>query len=161
MTKHEIIKTIDSVKKGTFVRIVYQSELPLTAAAKKAGHVIVKHTEKVVRIGVNYGNIAKVQEAEAARTELKREYTPWCHWEIEDILAKHNTKDDYYLSFATVNGMGHHTKSTYFMDGSTATINEVMDSELVLPSYFKGTGEAPAVQKVNISNIIQLGGHRA
>ena len=65
MTKHEIIKTIDSVKKGTFVRIVYQSELPLTAAAKKAGHVIVKHTEKVVRLGVNYGNIAKVQEAEA------------------------------------------------------------------------------------------------
>ena len=161
MTRHEIIKTIDSVKRGTFVRIVYQSELPLTAAAKRAGHVIVKHTEKVVRLGVNYGNIAKVQESEAERTEPKREYTPWCHWEIQDILAKHNTKDDYYLSFATVNGIGHHTKSTYFIDGSTATINEVMDSELVLPSYFKGTGEAPAVQKVNISNIIQLGGHRA
>ena len=47
------------------------------------------------------------------------------------------------------------------MNGSTATLNEVMDSALVLPSYFKGTGEAPAVQKVNINNIIQLGGHRA
>ena len=160
MTKHEIIKTIDSVKKGTFVRIVYQSELPLTAAAKKAGHVIVKHTEKVVRLGVNYGNIAKVQEAEAARTEPKREYTPWCHWEIQDILAKHNTKDDYYLSFATVDGMGHHTKSTYFMNGETATINEVRDSAYVLPSYFKNNGEAPVVQKVNINNIIELGGHR-
>lgn len=161
MTKHEIIRTIDTVKKGTFVRIVYQTELPLTAAAKRAGHVIVKHTEKVVRLGVNYGNIAKVQEAEAARSEPKREYTPWCHWEIEDILAKHNTKDDYYLSFATVDGVGHHTKNTYFMNGNTATISEVMDSALVLPSYFKGTGEAPTVQKVNINNIIQLGGHRA
>lgn len=161
MTKHEIIRTVETVKKGTFVRIVYQTELPLTAAAKRSGHVIIKHTEKVVRLGVNYGNIATVQEAEAVRTEPKREYTPWCHWEIEDILAKHNTKDDYYLSFATVNGIGHHTKSTYFMNGSTVALNEVMDSELVLPSYFKGTGEAPAVQKVNINNIIQLGGHRA
>lgn len=160
MTRHEIIKAVDTVKKGTFVRIVYETELPLTAAAKRAGHVIVKHTEKVVRLGVNYGNISKVQKAEEARTEPKREYTPWCHWEIENILAKHNTKDDYYLSFATVDGMGHHTKTTYFVDGVTATFDEVKESEFVLPSHFKNSGEAPVVQKVNINNIIQLGGHR-
>lgn len=160
MTKHEIIRTVNDVKKGTFVRIVYQTELPLTSAAKKSGHVIVKHTEKVVRLGVNYGNIAKVQTAESQRTEPKREYAPWCHWEIKDVLAKHNTKDDYYLSFATVDGKGHHTKNKYFIDGVAASLDDVKESNMILPSYFKSSSDAPAVQKVNINNIIQLGGHR-
>lgn len=160
MTKHEIIRSIGDIKKGTFVRIVYQTELPLTAAAKKAGHIIIKRTEKVVRLGVNYGHIAKVQEYEAERIEPKREVTPWCHWEIKDILAKHNTKDDYYLSFATVEGNGHHTKNEYFIDGKSATFQMIEDSSFVLPSYFKGNGEFPVVQKVNINNVIQIGGRR-
>ena len=88
MTKHEIIRTIETVKKGTFVRIVYQTELPLTAAAKRAGHVIVKHTEKVVRLGVNYGNIAKVQEAEAARKAAEPTATEKLLAEILETLKK-------------------------------------------------------------------------
>lgn len=160
MTRHEIIRSIEDIKKGTFVRIVYQTELPLTAEAKRSGHVIIKQTEKVVRLGVNYSNIAKVQKQEAERTEPKREYTPWCHWEIPNILAKHNTKDDYYLSFASIDGKGHHTKNKYFINGTTATRKMVEECPFILPSYFKSSGEAPVVQKVNINNIIQLGGHR-
>ena len=161
MTKHEIIRTVDAIKKGTFVRIVYRTELPLCAAAKKSGHVIIKETEKVVRIGVDYKNIARVKEAESARTAPKRERSAWCHWEIPHVLAKHNNRDDYYLSVATVEGNGHHTKNSYFIDGTQVTRSDVENSNYVLPSYFNQSGEYATVQNINITNIIKLGGHRA
>ncbi len=159
MVKHEIIKAVGGIRKGTFTRIVYTSEPTLSAAGKKSGVTIVKHTEKVVRVGVHYPNIAAVQKKDNERTEPKREVTPWCHWEIPDILAKHNTKEAYYLAFASVN-QGHNTKTTWFMDGQEVTKEEIMESGYVIPSYFKKDGEMPITQHVNIDNIIELGNRK-
>lgn len=159
MTKFEILRAIEPIKKGTFTRIVYTSLPTLSAAGKKAGVEVVKHTQKVVRLGVHYGNIAAVKQAEAERTEPKREVTPWSHWEIPDILAKHNTKDAYYLSFASVN-KGHNTKTVYYVNGEEVTKQFLEESGYVIPSYFKNNGELPVVQKVNIENIISIGESR-
>ena len=160
MTRNEVIRAIEGIHKGSFTRIVYCTELPLTAQAKKENNELVKHTEKVVRFGVDYYNIAKVIAEEALRTEPKTERSSWCHWEIENLLAKHNTRDDYYLSFATVNH-GSHTMNKYFLNGREMSYQEVVDSGLVIPSYFNNTKDVLAIQKVNINNIIELGGHRA
>lgn len=157
MTKQNIITAIEGIKKGTFVHIVYETELPMTAAARKKAISILKRTEKVVRVGVDYNNIEAVKKIEEQRTEPKQERAPWCHWEIPHILAKHNTKDDYYLSVATVNH-GAHTKTTYIKDGNVISLTEVKKSECVLPSYFKSSSEIPVVQTINIKNIIELGG---
>lgn len=159
MQVEEIIQKAKETKRGTFIRIVYETILPVTAAARKLGYVVTKRTEKVVRLGVNYGHIAKVIEQEAASTGDKRVVTPWYHWVEKDLIAKHNTKDDYYISFATVN-KGSHSRSSYFINGQEASFTEVADSNTVIPSYFKSSGEAPVVQKVNVNNIIELGGSR-
>lgn len=158
MTRTEILNSIRDIKKGTFTRIIYTSEPTLSAAGKKAGVSIIKHTEKTVRLGVAYQNMQAVKEAEAARTEPKREIASWCHWEVEDILAKHNTKDAYYLAFSYVNGTGHNTKSQYYLNGKVISVEELKESGFIVPSYFKEGKEAPVTQRVNIDNIIQIGG---
>lgn len=160
MTKNQILGAVDKIKRGAFVKIVYRTELPMLAAAKKQGVSASKITEKVVRLGVDYNNIKAVAEKEATRTTPKREVTSWCHWEIPNILAQHNTKEDMYLAFATVNG-GSHTKTQYMLNGVTATKQEVESANVVIPSYFKSSGDIPEVQRVNINNIIQLGECRA
>lgn len=158
MRKHEIIAAVNNTKKGAFTRIVYTSEPTLSAAGKKSGVTIVKHTEKTVRIGVKYHNMEAVKVAEAARTEPKREVTPWCHWEVEDILAKHNTKEAYYLAVSYVNG-GHHTKSEFYLNGEPITVEQLKETGYVVPSYFKQDREVPVTQKINIENIITIGGN--
>lgn len=160
MTKNQVVEAVKNIKKGTFVKIVYRTDLPLTAAAKKRGVTASKITEKIVRLGVNYSNIQSVINAEATRTEPKREVTSWCHWEIPNVLAQHNTKEDYYLSFATVNG-GSHTKTIYMLNSIPVNKSEVIDAEVVLSSYFKSNGDVPVVQKVNVNNIIQIGNCKA
>lgn len=159
MTRNEVVRAIEGIHKGSFTRIVYCTELPLTAQAKKENNELVKHTEKVVRFGVDYYNIAKVIAEEALRTKPKVERSSWCHWEIENLLAKHNTKDDYYLSFATVNH-GSHTKNRYFLNGYEVSYQEVVNSGLVIPSYFNSNRDVTTIQKVNIKNIISIGGKR-
>ena len=158
MRKHEIIEAVNKTKKGAFTRIVYATEPTLSSAGKKSGAVIVKHTEKTVRIGVKYHNMEAVKAAEAARVEPKREVTPWCHWEIEDVLAKHNTKDAYYLAVSYVNG-GHHTKSEFYLNGEPITEEQLKETGYVVPSYFKNKEEVPVTQKINIDNIITIGGN--
>lgn len=155
MTKLELIQKIRNIKKGTFVKIYYKSEVPLTAAAKREGNSVIKLTEKLVRLGVDYTHIARVVAEEALRTTPKKERAPWCHWEIPHILAKHNNKDDYYLSVATVTG--HSGKSIYLINGELSTSQDVADCGYVLPSYFNAH-EAPVVQTININNIIKIGG---
>lgn len=158
MTVEQIMKVVNETRKGTFTRIEYVSEPSLTAAAKRMGVSVIKYTEKVVRLGVHYPNIADVQRAEAERTTPKQERAPWCHWEITDILAKHNTKEAYYLAIATVN-KGHNTKNRWFINGEEVTLQEIMESGYIIPSYFKD-GELPVVQRINIEHILGLGKKR-
>lgn len=155
MTFVELIEAINRTRKGTFTHISYITSPTLNAAGKKEGVVITKHTEKVVRIGVKRNNIAAVKAAEEARTTPKQERTPWCHWEIENVITKHNNKEDRYLTIANVNH-GHHTKVRWFINGKEVTKQEVIDSGYVIPSYFKEV-ETPATQQINIENIISLG----
>lgn len=156
MELNEVVNTLNNLKKGAFTRIVYQSSPTLTAAAKKSGIEIVKHTQKVVRFGVSYHNIDAVQKSEKERTTPKIERAPWCHWVIEDALAKHNTKEEYYVSFASVNG-GHHTKTEWFLNGVRVSKEDIVNSGYVIPSYFKSSGEPAVVQKVNVTNVIHIG----
>lgn len=161
MDSQDIIKIAQAAKRGSFIRIVYVSDLLISASARRAGHIVQKRTEKVVRLGVNYTHIAQVIAQEALRTGPKRETTSWCHWIIPNILAKHNFNDAYYLTVANVNN-GHHSRSKYFIDGVESSFDDVVDSGYVLPSYFRfDTREAPVVQTIRIENIIELGGSRS
>lgn len=157
MTKVEILNTIGNIKKGTFTRITYVSEPTLSAAGKKAGVSIIKHTRKTVRLGVQYQNMEAVKEKEAMRTEPKREVAPWCHWEIDDILAKHNMKEAYYLACSYVNGRGHNTESEYYLNGELVTPDILKASGYIVPSYFKEDREPAVTQRINIENIIRIG----
>ena len=156
---NELRTNIEGIKKGAFTRIVYRTQPSLTAFAKKNDVEVVKRTEKVVRLGVKYHNIESVKQHEAERTSPKQERDPWCHYVVEDILAKHNTKDDYYLCYANVN-KGHHTKIQWFINGVPVSEETVKNSGYVIPSYFTPSNEAPAVQKLKTENIISLGGKK-
>ena len=159
MTINEIMKELQTVRKGTFTRVVYTSEPTLTAAARKQGVTVVKHVEKVVRFGVKYRNIKSVQE-KMENEETKTTKRPaWCHWIVENILSKHNTKEDYYLSFAPT-ATGHHTKTTWYLNNKVVTRKEVEESGVVLPSYFKLNDTLPVIQQVKIENVLEIGGSR-
>ena len=65
MNKNEAMTVINSIHRGTFVNMGWCSDLPLTAAAKKAGHVAYKKTLATVRFGIN-----RTKTKESSKTTL-------------------------------------------------------------------------------------------
>lgn len=156
--KETAIKNIlKKIHKGSFTRIAYVSEPALKAAAKRNGIVIHKYTEKTIRVGVAYDRIERVRKKKLASTDTTKERTPWCHWEVPNMIAKHNTKDSLYLSFANVH-KGAHTKTKWFLNGIETSFEDIVASKYILPSYFNSSEDFPDVQIVKFDSIVKLGG---
>ena len=150
----DLVKEISSIKRGTFVRVEYETIPSLTALAKKSGVDIKKHTVKVARIGVSYSNIARViaNRIVGGDTDKVRE-NPYV-WDIQNILARNINNGNLYLHITNV-PENSHTISEWFVDGKRVDVEEA--KQYIVPSYFNKSGELPVVQKININNIIKIG----
>lgn len=164
MKLEDVMKKVDSIQKGSFFRIEYQTEAKMTKEAKAFGHCVEKITEKTVRTGVSYHNIGVVKERDAVKIAENNgrsvEAQPsWFVWtERTNVIAKHKTKDNYYLAVMPSTKGGTMTKSTWFIDGEEATEQQVKDSGLVLASYWTKKEDPLAFQMISIDNIVRIGG---
>lgn len=156
MKTSEILNKVSTIRKGSFVRISYTTELPLKA---KAAHTckIVKRVDTIVRLGVNYHNIKSVKERVLQNGPSTKIYkNPYTNI-YGHILYQHEN-GNYYLQFATVN-KNSNTKEYFFLEdayGERVISKETAkELDVVQDSYW--TKGVPEVQKVKIENINRIG----
>lgn len=157
MTINAVLDAIKNVKSGTFIRMEYETAPSTTAAAKKSGVRVSKHTTKVARLGVNYNHIAQVIAKDiihqASGVEKQERENPYV-WDLKDIIARNINNGNLYLHITNV-PENSHTISEWFVDGRRVDVEEA--KQYIVPSYFNKSGELPIVQKININNIIKIG----
>ena len=155
MTFTAVQNAINKVKNGTFVSVEYETIPTMLAFAKKEGISITKRTTKVVRLGVDYSHIARVIAKRAAENYTPPERQNPYEWIVKNSIAKKIDGESIYLQLANVRGKSH-AKSTWFMNGVEVSFDDVV--KYLAPSYLNKSSELPEIQKVNIENLIRIGG---
>ena len=156
-----IIETIKGVISGRFVRVGSTSQMKIKAAYKNSV-TNVKVTERTVRIGLNYANIAAVKAMEAQRTEPKAQRTDNNVWEVEGRVAFNTNTGKKSLRVYTVSKHSN-TKSRYIItvDGVVTECDTLPEwaIEYIVPSSLNRNGEMPVCMSLTLDNIYMLGNY--
>lgn len=154
MTFTAVQNAINKVKNGTFVSVEYETVPTMLAFTKKSGISITKRTKKVVRLGVDYSHIARVIAKRSAESYVPSDRQNPYEWVVKNILAKKHDSDSFYLQVANVRSS--RAISKWFLNGIEVNFEDVV--EYLAPSYVNKSSDMPEVQKVNIDNLIRIGG---
>lgn len=163
MKYEEIINEINKRHPGTSMRIVYKSDVTLSAASRKAGYEVVKVTDAVVRFGCSYSNLKAVKQRRAENPEPTGASKPlWFKWVDghAKVIKEHATNGNQYLTVQTIPG-SRNTTSYYVIkqNGQTlrshATKEETQQIGIVLPSYWNSTGPLDTFD-IKLENIIEI-----
>ena len=131
-----VIEAIKNYRKGTFVKVGWKSDL-VNASAKKQGITVEKYSEAIVRLGINYSNIKKVQlkraEQEASGIEIKPAVIWFKHSTDIPCLIEH-LKDENKKYLQIFTGPKTKTKVKYFINGQEVTKKQIEDSGYALAS---------------------------
>ena len=145
LEKADILNTLLS-RKGQMVTVV--TERPLKV--RKGEELITKLSEFQARVGVNYDNIASVQEKRASG-ELPEVNAglPWGEWDVPNYTIKH--KDELYIRMATVTN-GFKREPVYTRKGVEISAEEA--KKAALASEFSPSNSE--VFNIKLSNILEV-----
>lgn len=134
MKKNEIYLVINTKRKGAFFKMIHQS------IKQVKGYEIVKITEGIYRIGINYYNI---------KENKNKEIKPMLWGEnvegYENYLIQY--KNNLYLKVYTTK---HKSKSVYFLNGEPIEKSKLIEMGLIKPSN-------PTTRfNINIENILAI-----
>lgn len=148
MNTNALIAKLSNIHNGTFFKVTWMTDVPCTAAAKRAGNVVYKFTSCVVRKGIRYVNQKSVQMKVEHGKELTHEL-PWGNWMEghEGLLIEHKGKT-YVRLYPAMNV----AKVQYYLGGRPIDKNELMNMGIVQKSYWNKTGKPDALT-VNTANI--------
>lgn len=143
---------------GTIGKIWYKSEMPLKAAAKKAGISITKFTEANVRFGVDYNNIATVIERKSADGYEAKHCDYDRTWLVENKVYVNNKTGKTYVRFANISGAPRSSHYEISDSNGSRIVEELTDAdkENIVNSYWNRTGGMPEIQDINIDNVIKI-----
>lgn len=142
MTDQQIIEKILQAKKGRYIRLTKSKDL---------GDGVVKESNMVIRLGVNYANM---------EINKDREIQPlkWGHWVsgLEGLVLEH--KGNHYLRITSIDPShpesGADVVSTrYLRNGQPVTRDEVVD----LVGEKNLASKASSVYNIKFENIISIG----
>lgn len=147
---NKIQNALNSIKGSTIASIETVTPVTVSAANKKAGIVIEKHTTGSVMLFNNINDqtdpyLNKVLRSSGAESFEKSE-TYFHHLSCYS-LCKHNTKDEFYLSL-----IWNSSKSFYFINGTEA--DKITVAGYQTPSEAKKTLDNSGVV-VNVKNGIE------
>lgn len=153
MNANMIINLLSKKNKGQFFKATYISDVPMTASAKRSGHVVLKYTSGTFRWGIKYSNLKNVKvrdEAAKMKGETISHELTWGTWSTEhpDLVIEHKGIK-YIRLYMTPNK----SKSEYFVDGRPISIEELKNMGIVLPSYWKKGDYKPECITVKAENI--------
>lgn len=140
-------------KKGQFANLVYEKQLK---TLKTTTARVEKHTEMMVRFGIEYDNISKVKEKrELGILPAKNQDLKWGKWVEEKSgvpshFIEHNG-NKYLRAYPVANCI---PKTTYYINGVEATKEEA--KALCLASEFKENSGTIDCITINVANIINI-----
>ena len=149
-----IVEKIKSLKRGTFVRIKYRTEVKPSARFKDLK--IEKIVEATVRVGVSYSNLSAVKERRA--TEAKPvnpshvQWWRWCEGCRNIMKEKISDPSQRYITFATIPNGGN-VKVLWYINGKSVPEEEVR--AITIPSYWNKPNLD--VFDVKLENLISVG----
>lgn len=163
MNTQMIIDRLNQKQNGSFFNIRVVTDIPMLAAAKRNGHSCYKETVMTVRKGISYKNMKAVKNKIAlkvANGELTQEEVdaldhklPWGTWKVgnEGLIIEH--KGQNYVRFYS---SPNKAKTRYFLDGVEVNYEELKNSGVVQPSYFKKSGEPMTAITLKAENIMVI-----
>lgn len=137
MTNQEILNKLGEVKKGRYISLKKKKDL---------GEGVVKISDLVIRLGVDYANMKINENRETPIQPLK-----WGNWVegLEGLVIEH--KGNYYLRVAS--SYSNTNKSTYYLNEQPISKEEVV----ALLGEKKVQSGNPDVYNIKFENIIELG----
>ena len=137
MTNQEILNKLATIKKGKYISLKKKKDL---------GEGVVKISDLVIRLGVDYANMKINENRQTPIQPLK-----WGNWVegLEGLVIEH--KNNYYLRVAS--SYSNTNKSAYFLNEEPITKEEVVR----LLGEKKVESGNPDVYNIKFENIIELG----
>lgn len=162
--RENLIEAVSKIGNGRICRIGYRTELPVAAEYKKQGLRIIKVTERSVRVGIKYSNIASVTERMKGKrksTSIMRNFV----WIVPNKVKFNNNTQQYYLQVANVN-KNHRTHTKYFITWPEKNIyrftDDIEDSpykNCIINSYFakkESIVNGEEIQTINFKNVYKI-----
>lgn len=167
MKNEKLLSLLANIKNGTYFRISYETEVPLSKNKLKKSEYdkdsfkITKITEATVRTGVNYGKLRSVIENLKSKESTKTRANN-CEWVIKNRIKHNNVTGKDYLTVAT-SARGGNVKTLYAVTYKEHGVFYFSKEELlsttvaafIQDSYFNKTGNTP-YYCVSLDNILTI-----
>lgn len=152
MDTKELLENLKTKADGADFTVQYVGDLPLNAAAKKAGITAYKTTQMKVQKGLKYSELQSVKDKINEGFELSHTL-PWGSWKegYEGLLIEHKGND--YIRLYPANDV---PKTTYFINNNEMTYDELKESGYLVNSFFNKKESALEVLTIKVGNIIKL-----
>ena len=152
---NKMMKVINSVKPGSFVRIEYKTELPVKSEYKKFGYRVYKVSQMTTRLGIKYSNMKSV-----VKTENSVPNRPSTMHFINKYVLKNENNENLYLATYPCQ-QGRNNYSIYIViNENNKDINMFNESEdikdLVIDSYWNKKGSNNYFV-INLNNVKKIG----
>ena len=122
MKYETVLEAINSISKGTILRISYESNIELKAQYKNAGYYAKKITERDARIGINYDNMKNTIERRiSGEIPSVNAGLSYGEWEVPGYII--NNKNKKYLRFYSLNDSK--VKTIYILNGKVVSKEEI------------------------------------
>lgn len=155
-----VMDKLNAKVKGSWFKIRYTSDVTLTASAKRAGHTCYKTTTTTCRFGINYRNLASVKAKVADGTiPADHKFTlPWGQWlpGQEGKFLCHTGKDNKYKEYVRLYTSPNKPRCQYYLDGHPISKEALMNTGLVVGSYWKNSDTVVECLTLNTANIEQI-----
>lgn len=142
MTNQEILQKLAEVKKGRYINLTKIKDL---------GSGIVKESDMVIRLGVNYANM-KINE------NKQTGQLPWGRWVegLENLVVEHKGK--YYLRITSTDPSHPESGADVIATRYLRNGQEISKEEVIyLIGENKTSSSASPVYNVKFENIVKLG----
>lgn len=149
MNTNLLINTLNTKQNGSFFKIAYFTDLPITAKAKREGITAIKYTVATARKEIDYDKMKSVQ-AKVEQGKVLTHELPWGVWQRghEGLIIEHKEKT-YLRLYSSPNK----TKSEYFLNGTAVTREQMKMAGVVQNSYWNKPDSIPDCITVNTANI--------
>lgn len=152
MELSKIGEALGRQRKGTYVSLLMQRVVP---TPKKAGHVVLKITKTVVRIGVSYGNIKEVKDAGIIPGSLPGDEGWLLVGGVKAYPFIIEGKNGFKIRFTKTMRKSFKPQVTYILDGRPVTKKDL--EGIVAPSYLEPHQNDSPIFDVKAENILKIG----
>lgn len=154
MTKQEIINLLSGCRNGTYKGLTIKKDMSkeMTAAARKAGEDLVKVSNVVIRIGVQYSHIKAIAAqliAQGLDPEKAGLTLPWGEWDPDcsylirkEVLNENKEPTGeytYYLRCTLTKNQKQRGNSKWFYKGEEISVDQVKALGIIRDSYWAKT----------------------